>query len=155
MCNDLQKKFDQTRKNSKIYEISESRINKTIANKIQAENLEWQRKQKEGITKKTKTKEWKDNQLNGTRNIRANGSWRENVKKGALKREQENTFDRKKLNKELSQSKEWHDAVKKGVKDRWNKPENLTKCPHCGKLCDNANYKRWHGDNCKQKGKNK
>jgi len=25
-------------------------------------------------------------------------------------------------------------------------------CPHCGKVCDLANYKRWHGDNCKKKG---
>ena len=23
------------------------------------------------------------------------------------------------------------------------------KCPHCNKLSDGGNYKRWHGDNCR------
>jgi hypothetical protein len=27
------------------------------------------------------------------------------------------------------------------------------KCPHCGKTANGPNYKRWHGDNCKMKGK--
>ena len=26
-------------------------------------------------------------------------------------------------------------------------------CPHCGKSANGPNYKRWHGDNCKMKGK--
>lgn len=26
-------------------------------------------------------------------------------------------------------------------------------CPHCGKTANGPNYKRWHGDNCKIKGK--
>lgn len=26
-------------------------------------------------------------------------------------------------------------------------------CPHCGKTANGPNYKRWHGDNCKMKGK--
>lgn len=30
--------------------------------------------------------------------------------------------------------------------------ETLT-CPHCGKTSNGPNYKRWHGDNCKMKGK--
>lgn len=25
------------------------------------------------------------------------------------------------------------------------------KCPHCGRLLDQGNYNRWHGDNCKMK----
>jgi hypothetical protein len=125
-------------------------IKRGVNNAIQADNPEWKEKQKKGIVKKTNTKEWKDKQLNGTRTIRANGSWTENVKKGAIKREQENTFDRKGLNKKIRESKKWKNAVKKGIKDRWKKPENLTECPHCNKLCDNANYKRWHGDNCKK-----
>lgn len=125
-------------------------IKRGVNNIEQASNPQWKQKQKQGIKKKTKTKEWKDNQLKGARTIRANGTWNINVRKGAQKREDENTFDRKALNKKVIASKKWRDAVKQGMKDRWNKPENLTKCPHCGKLCDNANYKRWHGDNCKQ-----
>lgn len=30
--------------------------------------------------------------------------------------------------------------------------ETIT-CPHCGKTANGPNYKRWHGDNCKMKGK--
>ena len=30
--------------------------------------------------------------------------------------------------------------------------ETMT-CPHCGKTANVPNYKRWHGDNCKMKGK--
>jgi len=30
--------------------------------------------------------------------------------------------------------------------------ETMT-CPHCGKIANVPNYKRWHGDNCKMKGK--
>lgn len=30
--------------------------------------------------------------------------------------------------------------------------ETMT-CPHCGKTANGPNYKRWHGDNCKMKGK--
>lgn len=29
-------------------------------------------------------------------------------------------------------------------------PSQIKKtCPHCGKICDTANYSKWHGDNCK------
>ena len=35
------------------------------------------------------------------------------------------------------------------MKDRWNKQENLSDCPHCLMTSiDNANYTRHHGDNC-------
>lgn len=129
---------------------SNENIKRGVNNIKQASNPEWQKKQKEGIKKKVQTQEWKINQLHGTRTIRANGTWKENVKKGALKREQENTFDRKALNKQLSKTKKWQDSIKKGMKERWNKPKNLTTCQHCGKTYDNANFKKWHGDNCKQ-----
>jgi hypothetical protein len=26
---------------------------------------------------------------------------------------------------------------------------NKKQCPHCNKVIDSANYKRWHGNNCK------
>ena len=40
---------------------------------------------------------------------------------------------------------------KKGVQEAWNKGKVMAKveCPHCGKLCDKLNSKRWHFDNCK------
>ena len=42
---------------------------------------------------------------------------------------------------------------KKGVQEAWNKGKEAlkTECPHCGKLVDIANGKRWHFDNCKLK----
>lgn len=38
-------------------------------------------------------------------------------------------------------------------KEPWNKGKTLPKveCPHCGKLVDVSNGKRWHFDNCKMK----
>jgi ribosomal protein L37AE/L43A len=30
------------------------------------------------------------------------------------------------------------------------KNRTKSKCPHCNKLIDASNYKRWHGDNCKE-----
>ena len=42
---------------------------------------------------------------------------------------------------------------KKGVQVAWNKGKEMSKseCPHCGKLVDSWNGKRWHFDNCKFK----
>jgi hypothetical protein len=42
---------------------------------------------------------------------------------------------------------------KKGFQDAWNKGKVMdkTECPHCGKLVDIGNGKRWHFDNCKEK----
>jgi hypothetical protein len=40
---------------------------------------------------------------------------------------------------------------KTGVQEAWNKGIKMeqVECPHCGKLIDSANGKRWHFDNCK------
>ena len=42
---------------------------------------------------------------------------------------------------------------KKGVQEAWNKGIEMEKieCPHCGKMSDKGNSKRWHFDNCKLK----
>lgn len=42
---------------------------------------------------------------------------------------------------------------KKGVQEAWNKGKETikTECPHCGKLVDTGNGKRWHFDKCKLK----
>jgi hypothetical protein len=46
----------------------------------------------------------------------------------------------------------WNKGLK-GVQEAWNKGIKMEKieCPHCGKLSDKANAKRWHFDNCKLK----
>ena len=40
---------------------------------------------------------------------------------------------------------------KKGVQVAWNKGKETNKetCPHCNKLVDRLNMKKWHGDKCK------
>jgi len=46
----------------------------------------------------------------------------------------------------------WNKGLK-GVQEAWNKGKEMekTECPHCGKLVDIGNGKRWHFDKCKQK----
>lgn len=121
----------------------------TQATRKLAKSQNWKIAQKQGIQKSVKTEEWKNNHKQGIKQ-RKNTDWVENVKRGAIKREQQNTFNRKELNRKTFASKKWQDAMKRGMKDRWDKPKNLSTCPHCGKTCDNANYKKWHGNNCKK-----
>lgn len=44
---------------------------------------------------------------------------------------------------------------KKGLQEAWNKGNKMEviECPHCGKIVDKGNGKRWHFDNCKNKPK--
>lgn len=44
----------------------------------------------------------------------------------------------------------WNKGTK-GLQTAWNKGREMEKveCPHCGKLCDKLNAKKWHFDNCK------
>lgn len=46
----------------------------------------------------------------------------------------------------------WNKGLK-GAQVAWNKGVEMEKieCPHCGKLSDKGNAKRWHFDNCKEK----
>jgi len=46
----------------------------------------------------------------------------------------------------------WNKGLK-GAQEAWNKGVEMEKieCPHCGKMSDKANAKRWHFDNCKMK----
>ena len=46
----------------------------------------------------------------------------------------------------------WNKGTK-GLQEAWNKGKEMekTECPHCGKLVDIGNGKRWHFDKCKQK----
>lgn len=52
-----------------------------------------------------------------------------------------------------SKGKEPWNKGKKGSQVPWNKGKIMEKieCPHCGKLCDKLNAKKWHFDNCKNK----
>ncbi len=46
----------------------------------------------------------------------------------------------------------WNKGLK-GAQEAWNKGIEMEKieCPHCGKMTDKGNAKRWHFDNCKNK----
>lgn len=46
----------------------------------------------------------------------------------------------------------WNKGLK-GVQEAWNKGVEMEKseCPHCSKMVDKGNGKRWHFDNCKMK----
>jgi hypothetical protein len=58
----------------------------------------------------------------------------------------------KKMRKPRSQKGKQN--IRKGLEGRWDKPENLSDCPHCGmKSVVNANYKKYHGDACWLKNK--
>jgi hypothetical protein len=125
---------------------------RSLNNLVQSSNPDWREAQKAGIQAKTQTDEWKENQLHGTRTVRAsNTNWQKNVRDGAQKRENADSFNRLELNRKVMQTEKWRKAQKEGSANRLSKPENLTECPHCDKVVDNANYKRWHGDNCKSK----
>jgi hypothetical protein len=56
-------------------------------------------------------------------------------------------------NEHPSKGKEPWNKGKKGVQVAWNKGLEQTKleCPHCNKMVDVGNGKRWHFDNCKFK----
>lgn len=46
------------------------------------------------------------------------------------------------------------EAMKDPTRNKGAQTMRETKtCPHCGKTANIPNYKRWHGDNCKMKGK--
>jgi hypothetical protein len=67
---------------------SDANARRGLNNMIQASNPEWKEAQQQGILEKSQTDEWKENQLHGTRTIRANNkNWQKNVKDGAQKRE--------------------------------------------------------------------
>ncbi len=50
-----------------------------------------------------------------------------------------------------SKGKDPWNKGKKGAQIAWNKGKQMKKheCPHCGKLVDILNLKKWHLDNCK------
>lgn len=52
-----------------------------------------------------------------------------------------------------SKGKDPWNKGKKGVQEAWNKGKEMekTECPHCSKLVDIGNGRRWHFDNCKLK----
>ena len=133
--------------------ISDANIKKGVSNLLNANNPKWIEAQRKGMDEKSYTDEWRLNQLSGTRTIRANNQeWQQNVRAGATLREQNMGKQRRtELNREVMATEKWKKAHGAAMQDRWNKEENLSTCPHCGKIVDNANYKRWHGDNCKHK----
>jgi hypothetical protein len=42
-------------------------------------------------------------------------------------------------------------SVKKQIQNGRHASQIKKACPHCQKICDSANFNRWHGDNCRYK----
>jgi len=118
-------------------------VKKKISNTLK------QKYQKEEHPRKGKTKSsasWK----------KGNIPWNKGLKTGSHSEES---------NKKRSDTmKDWlknHDHPRKGMKGQipWNKERKWKKkkitekieCPHCGKMMDISNGKRWHFENCKLK----
>ena len=75
------------------------------------------------------------------------GLTRKGVKIGPMSDEKKN-----KISKKLTEFYKENQHPTKGL-EPWNKGINLIKiqCPHCQKMVDSGNAKRWHFDNCKLK----
>ena len=73
----------------------------------------------------------------------------ENWSKG-LKLEPLRYEHKEKISKGLKEYYKTHDNPMLG-KESWNKGKEMvkTKCPHCKKMVDKGNGKRWHFENCK------
>lgn len=58
----------------------------------------------------------------------------------------------KKIQHHSKGTEPWNKGIKTG-KPSWNSGKETVKstCPHCGKMVDKANGKRWHFENCKMK----
>jgi len=85
-------------------------------------------------------------------------TWCKGIKLGPQSEEQKKKKSEKL--KELYKNKEHHRKGQspwnkglKGSQEAWNKGKKMeqVECPHCGKLSDISNGKRWHFDNCKKK----
>ena len=83
--------------------------------------------------------------------------WNQGLKLGPMTEEEKEK--RSKTLKERWKNQEHHskgvEPWNKGLKGSqiaWNKGVEMEKieCPHCGKMCDKGNAKRWHFDNCKE-----
>lgn len=82
--------------------------------------------------------------------------WNKGVSTGPMSDEQkkeisESLKERFKIHKHPSIGLEPWNKGKSGLPPSWNKGKEMEKmeCPHCNKLVDKANGKRWHFDNCK------
>jgi hypothetical protein len=83
-------------------------------------------------------------------------AWNKGLKMGPVPKEvvekRSNTIREKyKTQPHYNLGKDPWNKGKKGVQSAWNKgkPAEKTECPHCGKLVDTLNMKKWHGDKCK------
>lgn len=86
-------------------------------------------------------------------------AWNKGMKLGEMSDEQKKqiseTLKQKYSNGEIKTKKgvePWNKG-KKGVQVSWNKglKQQQTECPHCKKMVDAGNGKRWHFENCKLK----
>ena len=88
----------------------------------------------------------------------AQEAWNKGIKTGPMTDEEKEKRSialkkRWKIHKHHAIGKEpWNKGLK-GVQEAWNKGIEMEKieCPHCEKIIDKGNAKRWHFDNCKLK----
>ena len=84
--------------------------------------------------------------------------WNKGIETGPMSEEQkaqisETLKDRWKTQVHPRTGKTAWNKGTKGLQVAWNKGKKAEKieCPHCGKLSNHGNAKRWHFDNCKSK----
>ena len=92
-------------------------------------------------------------------------TWNKGIKTGPMSEEQKSQISKtmkkrvkthpdifKRQSETLIEYSRTHPNPMKG-KIPWNKGIKVpqSECPHCGKMVDTANGKRWHFDNCKEK----
>ena len=125
-------------------------------------NLEWKETiGKEANLKRVTNIDWK--KLFSKRSETVNCSqWKETIGKEAIKKRKENTdYDAiAKKSSKMQNSAEWKETIGKIKSEKCSKiqndpawkAKNFKTCEHCGKKdLSPGNYKRWHGDNCKEK----
>jgi len=126
-------------------------VNKIVANRRKARDIEWQEKQRQGLAKLDR-ETWTANQRRGMAEKRSQGTWQQNVREGAKKREAAmSKGQRLAVNKKTRATDAYKAAHRQGCADKIQKPQNLSHCEHCDRVIDNANYRRWHGPNCRHK----
>lgn len=95
------------------------------------------------------SKHWKNNISKSVSQTRNNTQWKNSVGKEAIKKDLLKKNDPDWIEKIGKPS--W-EKIKQKVTETKNNPnwkkENSIECPHCHKIVDKGNYKRWHGEKC-------
>jgi len=134
----------------KVKKCNEVRDHKAAGIKVSQtkQSTEWKETiGKESIRKRVESTDWNAVAV-GISKTRNDKLWKETIGAAAAKKLSDTML-----------SPEWKETTGKELirkrtetilSDEWKKDNYIT-CDHCGKFLDKMNYKKWHGDNCKQK----